>query len=518
MNMKFIRTLIAAALGAAALVEFFFYGDGAAHVGVTLMFLILLGGFLLAVGLPKRGEKQFGLQVFLTTGVILVALSFTLFDTPGLIVINFQSLIVMMGILFLQRACGDLCGIGEKGFLPELFAGYVLRPLLSVAEPFKEMREISTDSEHSGDGQTGKRLGKVIVQIVLALLVSIPLILVLSLLLAQSDAVFGNFVEEVISGININIFTKLFGRVFLFLMIMPFAASVVWSYRIKKLHLNNGSGSFDEKTTHIPSLSAIIVLGLVNILYLIYAAIQSVYLFGAWAGDLPGNLTYAEYARSGFFELAFISVLNAGMILLTIRYTTRVGSAGKVIRGLSVLLLALSTVQLASALRRMFLYMEAYGLSESRYLVTAFMFLMAILFVFLLVKELKNQFPLLKFGLIACVTALVLVNYSVPGFWIAKTNIDRYLDGNLPKLDATYLTGSADSIRVVLENEDRIIDKINEDMMVEMDEFHAIVDSNYFGRHDHKYPEYHSIGYEKEIADNWKIFNLSKIRVLVSAD
>lgn len=520
--MKFLRTAIAAALGAAALVEFFFFGNGSAQVGLTLMFLLLLGGFLLAVGLPKQGEKNFGFQVFLMIGIIGVALSYTLFDTSGLVIIDFLSLGIMMGTLFLQRACGDLCSLGEKGFLPELAVGYVLRPLLSIADPAKELKEIAAGHHRSDDNKAGPdikgKVGKIILQVFIAIGVGVPLIVLLTGLLAQSDAVFGDFVDKMISGFDIESISELIGRVFLFLAILPFAASIVWSYRNKRLYLNQNGEQRNEKIAHFPALSAIIILGLVNLLYLIYAAIQSVYLFGAWAGQLPGDLTYAEYARSGFFELAFISVLNAGMILLSIRYTSRIGAAGKVIRTLSVLLTILSGIQLASALRRMFLYIEAYGLSESRYLVTAFMFLMAVLFVFLLIKEWKEQFHLLKLSMIACILALLLVNYSVPGFWIARYNIGRYLEGELPRLDASYLAESADSILVVLEKEDEILSGANGKILTEMDEFHAIVNSTYFGRYEYDYLEYGSTGYEDKLSENWKLFNVSRLRVLIESD
>lgn len=525
--MKYLRTAIAATLGAASLVEFFFFGEGAAQAGLSLMFLFLLGGFLLAVGLPRKEEKSFVFQVFLMTGVILVALSFTLFDTPGLIFINFLSLGIMMGILFLQRACGDLCGIGERGFLPELAVGYVLRPFLSIGEPMKELKETVAGLGKSDDGETSpeikRRVGKTVFHVFLALVVGIPLILFLANLLAQTDAVFGDFVERIMDAIDIELSLDLFGRLFLFLLIIPFASSIVWSYRNKRLYLHKNGEVSKERSIHFPALSAIIILGLVNVLYLIYAVIQSVYLFGAWAGELPGNLTYAEYARSGFFELAFISVLNAGMILLAIRYTSRVGATGKAIRILSVLLLGLSAVQLASALRRMFLYMEAYGLSESRYLVTAFMFLMAILFMFLLFKELKETFPLLKAATIACVLALLLVNYSVPGFWVARYNVKRYLEGDLPKLDAGYLTNSADSLLVVLENEDEILSGADEETVNEMEEFHAVIDSMYFGNFEYEYLEninggHAAYGYKQLLEKNWKRFNVSKLRVLIDAE
>jgi hypothetical protein len=432
-----------------------------------------------------------------------------------------------MGILFLQRACGDLCGIGERGFLPELAVGYLLRPFLSIAEPYKELKDIFAGIDKSDDGKTGhdikKRVGKTVFQVVIALAVGLPLIAILASLLSESDAVFKDIVDKIIIEIDDKWVAEIYGRLFLFLFIIPFASSIVWSYRNKRLYFKKNSEASQEKAIHFPALSAIIILGLVNALYLIYAAIQSVYLFGAWAGELPGHLTYAEYARSGFFELAFISVLNAGMILLAIRFTSRAGAPGKAVRIMSVMLLALSAVQLASAIRRMFLYIEAYGLSESRYLVTAFMFLMTILFIFLFIKELKDKFPLLKISTIACVLALILVNYSVPGFWVARYNVDRYLEGDLPRLDVAYLTNSADSILVVLENEDEILSGADEDTIIEMEEFYAIIDSMYFGNFEYEFLDninsgHAAYGYNQLLSRNWKRFNVSKLRVLIDAE
>lgn len=45
--------------------------------------------------------------------------------------------------------------------------------------------------------------------------------------------------------------------------------------------------------------------------------IQIVYLFGEW-GTLPGNYTYASYARKGFFQLVFVCLINLALVLVMI--------------------------------------------------------------------------------------------------------------------------------------------------------------------------------------------------------
>jgi len=51
-----------------------------------------------------------------------------------------------------------------------------------------------------------------------------------------------------------------------------------------------------------------ILLTSILVIYTIFIAIQFRYLFSS--GALPYGLNYAEYARRGFFELVFLSVLN----------------------------------------------------------------------------------------------------------------------------------------------------------------------------------------------------------------
>ena len=44
---------------------------------------------------------------------------------------------------------------------------------------------------------------------------------------------------------------------------------------------------------------------LVAVLYVIFCGIQIIYLFGG-GGELPAGVTYAEYARQGFFQLLVV--------------------------------------------------------------------------------------------------------------------------------------------------------------------------------------------------------------------
>ncbi|MBN1775286.1 MAG: DUF4173 domain-containing protein [Clostridiales bacterium] len=523
---KYFRALAASVIGAFAVVEFVFFSYGFSAFNATVFYFSLLLAFFLAIGFPQSGAKNRTLQFVLMGAIVALSACFTLFDNRGLDFLNGAVILFLMGILCLQRIGEERVAIGEKGFLKELLLGYILRPLLSIPDPFKEASELSKAKRNIADGTANsaptRRSGlSTVVQIIIALAVGLPLLIVLTVLLASSDAVFADWLGDLIQFLDARFVTDVLFRLFLFVPVVPFVMSTIFSYKNKRFYSNNGGASGSTQAMLIPEVSAITILALVNALYLVFAVVQSVYMFGAWAGELPEGLTYAEYARSGFFELAFVSVINAIMILVSIRYTKRRERAGTTVRVLSMILIALSFVQLASAFRRMALYIEAYGLSEDRYLVSGFMILMGVLFILLAVREFFEKLPLFKSALLAGVLALLLINFSVPGYWIASHNIDRYLSGDLDMLDADYLMrNSSDSLLVLLEREDELREEEDDRIEKDLDQIDKFVSSRYIKEADDEdglFGNRYS-SYNKVIDTTWRSFNVSSYRVLMATE
>ncbi|NYE49309.1 hypothetical protein HDA32_004429 [Spinactinospora alkalitolerans] len=114
-------------------------------------------------------------------------------------------------------------------------------------------------------------------------------------------------------------------------------------------------------------------LAAVNLLFLSFVAVQAATLFGGNEHILnTADLTYAEYARQGFFQLVVVSAFVLGIIAVS-RWLLSGGGTGKD-RLLSVLLgllCCLTLVILASALDRLGLYTEEFGLTRLRTAVTA---------------------------------------------------------------------------------------------------------------------------------------------------
>ncbi len=68
-----------------------------------------------------------------------------------------------------------------------------------------------------------------------------------------------------------------------------------------------------------------ILLGTVCLIYAVYLLSQLAYLGGGFAGILPDGYTLAEYARRGFFEMAWLSFINLGLMCLAMGLVEKEG-------------------------------------------------------------------------------------------------------------------------------------------------------------------------------------------------
>ncbi|MGX2994113.1 DUF4153 domain-containing protein [Streptomyces sp. JNUCC 64] len=114
-------------------------------------------------------------------------------------------------------------------------------------------------------------------------------------------------------------------------------------------------------------------LVVLNALFVAFNAVQLAVLFGGHDGALEATgLTYAEYARQGFWQLLLVTLLVLVVIVAALRWAPRGGPRDRpLVRAVLGTLCALTLVVVASAVRRMDLYVEAYGLTRLRISVVA---------------------------------------------------------------------------------------------------------------------------------------------------
>src|SRR6185436_14056546 len=164
------------------------------------------------------------------------------------------------------------------------------------------------------------------------------------------------------------------------------------------------------------------------------------------------GLTYAEHARSGFWQLTVVTILTLAVIAVAARKAPRETGGDRAAMRLALGALAvLALVVVASALARMAAYEDAYGLTRLRLLVFACELWFGSIFVMVLVagaglrpfgRQKGGWLPRTVFGAgVAMLLGLALLN---PDRLIADRNVDRYENGG--RLDVWYVGGlSADA-------------------------------------------------------------------------
>jgi len=369
---------------------------------------------------------------------VLFALGLAWRDSPMVVFLDLLAFLIAVSLAVLRGRSGRLrlAGISEY-VLSGIYTG-----ALSFAGPLPvAMRDIRWREVARG-GWRDPALAAT-----RGVFIAAPLLLVFGGLFVAADAVFEKLVVDFL-GFDV---AEVFGHLFLILLFTWVTAGLLWVALMARNPETLSFGRPDSLSLGIIELG--IVLGLLDLLFLVFVIVQVRYLFGGAERVLTtAGLTYAEYARRGFFELVTVTALVLPTLLLA-HWLLRAGSPARerAFRILASALVALLFVVIASALQRMYLYLEEYGLTELRLYATNFMVWLAVVLVWFLLTVLRGRRDRFAFGaLVTGFAAILLINVINPDALIARTNLDRLEEGK--RFDAYYLTTlSADAAPVLLE-------------------------------------------------------------------
>jgi hypothetical protein len=289
---------------------------------------------------------------------------------------------------------------------------------------------------------------------VLGGLLAFPMLVVFGGLFSSADPVFHDVVA--------NVFSIDFGSLFSHLVLFGIFTALTAGYLRGALLPSRSPASLSEGDSGL-SLAIVPVataLSLVCLLFLVFVVIQLRYLFGGAALiSTAAGLTYAEYARRGFFELVIVS----GLVLPLLGgadwlVRNESGDHQQKFRQLAGVLLLLLAVVMASAFTRMRLYVEAFGLSEDRLYATAFMLYLAGVFAWFAWTTLRAQRRRFAFGALVQGFAMLGVLHLVnPDALIVRTNLAHASAEH--RFDGAYAASlSADAVPLLLEALPRLDD------------------------------------------------------------
>ena len=348
---------------------------------------------------------------WLGAAALLVASNFVARDSGALRAFDTIGLVIILGVAVLS-----IRGVALRGRQPWQYVHATIDA--AVSSWIGVFPLVGSDVNWGELPRTGRmRQARAVV---LGGVLAFPMLVIFGGLFSSADAVFRNFLS--------NLFAIDFGSLFSHIVLFGVFTALTAGYLRGALLREAPSYVLTERESHLslPITPVATALGLVGLMFLIFVVIQLRYLFGGAELIVTATgLTYAEYARRGFFEL----VTASGLVLPVlggadwlVRNEPR--EQQRTFRHLALVLLLLLAVVMASALARMRLYVAAFGLSEDRLYATAFMLYLAGVFVWFAWTTLRGQRRRFAFGALvqgfAILGALHLIN---PDALIVRTNL-----------------------------------------------------------------------------------------------
>ncbi|MFJ9964940.1 DUF4153 domain-containing protein [Streptomyces avermitilis] len=284
----------------------------------------------------------------------------------------------------------------------------------------------------SGNGRVGPVLR--------ALVVAAVLLVVFGALFAGADAAFADLLGDLVPDASVS------GGPWHGLL---FVLGVVWA--LAAAHTAAAPARWDRAV--IPEgrergrVEWALPLVVLAVLFAVFNAVQLAVLFGGYDAVLKKTgQTYAEYARQGFWQLLLVTLLTLLVIVVALRWAPRDGSRDRtLVRGVLGTLCALALVVVASAVRRMDMYVEAYGLTRLRISVLAAELWLGLVIVLILAAGVWGARWLPRAVAASAAAGVLVFGFASPDGLIAERNVQRYEETG--KFDLDYARDlSADAV------------------------------------------------------------------------
>ena len=439
------RLVLAAGLAIGLLAELLLFG---ATYGINVGVLVL--AILAAAWLLRRPGRSFDpVDAWLPAGAVVLAALVAVrgdpflvaLDTIGVFACTTAAVIAVSGLAVTRRSASAVAGMGL--WMSEAVAAGAPRAL-ERARPF---RIESTDGPPPWVVAVGR-----------GLVIGIPLAVIFAILFASADPIFRRTAADIL-GFRLDL-GDLPGRALLAVMATWLAAGLVSTAAFGLPQVEGASLGAAARSTPALALrsvggsEALAILLCIDLVVGFFVGLQVAYLFGGVDTLAAIGMTYADYARRGFFELLAAAALAAIVVVVLESMVVRRSAA---YLAALLTLIALTVVVLASAGQRLALYQDAYGWTELRAYVLAAILTMAVGLVAMAVLVVADRSRWLghAFAVIGLV-ALVGLNVAAPAAIVAARNVERVIDPSVvppdghDEVDIAYLAVLPDDAIPVL--------------------------------------------------------------------
>lgn len=271
-------------------------------------------------------------------------------------------------------------------------------------------------------------------------------LVVFATIFASANPVFGSWVDRLVPTLTFN---DLVGRAFLACFV--FAVTLGAAYlALNPSHVEVLGGRRPQALTNrfewlVPVLA-------VDLVFVAFIAAEARALVGGedYIRETTG-LTYADFVHQGFGQLTLATALTVLVVWVAARRAGTSRDDRRWLFGSLGLLCGLTLLVVASALRGMAVYQDAYGFTTLRLFVDVFEGWLGFVVLAIMVAGVAGWGRWLpRIALVSGALALVGLAAVNPDAWVAGQNLDRY--DATGKLDLSYLQFlSADATPVIAE-------------------------------------------------------------------
>lgn len=357
----------------------------------------------------KLIKNKWGLLFFIP--IVLLSLHYLFFNNV-FDELNVVATIGLYGLLyvFTMKPTSNL------GVLLDQLVRVFLMPIECIDTLFKLIIKKISNVFHLSE--TNKRILK-------SLIVVIPIVLIVLALLMSADSIFSSLFSGFFDLFDDISLPKIYDRLIVFIFLFIYMSLSIY-YLVNRY---KESKEVNIKDINIDEYTIKLLLTILNIIYIIFDIIQ---IRSLLLHRVSTGIVYSEYARSGFFQLMFISFINIIIILLS-----KNSKKNNYSRNMSLFMVLLTLIIIISSAYRMYMYESQYGYTVLRLGVYTILFSEVILFIPTIMYIIKDKFDVLKYYMIICISIYTIINFVPVDYVIARRNVDRYY--KTEKLDIYYL-------------------------------------------------------------------------------
>lgn len=350
--------------------------------------------------------------------VVLLALTFTIFSNQWFRFWNSGALLLLIAVHTWELCGGGRLAWDRAGMLPERLWLLIEGPFVRCGALFDALRAAK------GEKSLARSL-----PVLIGLAVTLPVLGVVTAVLMDADAVFAVVAGDVLGKLDVSL-SEGPVRLMLTVLLTPLCFSLLYF----AAHTERKPKAEKAWAGREP-LPAVMLLAALDGLYALFLAVQSAALFGDRSYLVKAGISYAEYARSGFFQLVGLAGFNVTVVLAAVWLCRE----HRVLKLLSTALLGLTAVLLMSAGWRMTLYVSAYGLSFKRCLTYWGMGMLAILLALAARKVWRRSFQFFRTAAPVALAGWLLLNYANIDGIAARYNVWQVERGGLGQSAVTAL-------------------------------------------------------------------------------